>query len=76
MNPLKIKVALSDPITTKQIRIPVRGDNCKHLTAFCLETYLKNLKSTDFKKMECPQCKKLILDFKIDFYLIEILFEF
>ena len=54
MDPLKIKVALTDPITTKQIKIPVRGDNCKHLTVFCLETYLKNLKSTDFKKMECP----------------------
>ena len=62
----KVSHNLLCPITMKPIKVPARGDLCKHLTCFELESYI-NI-NTQHKRWKCPQCNRRALKLYIDSY--------
>ncbi len=72
----EMKISLVCPLTFKTIRFPVKGESCAHCNVFCLESFLKNLEQTDSRKIKCPICNKPIFKFKIDFLILDILFQY
>lgn len=76
LSSVEIKIALTCPLTFKTIKVPVKGENCSHLNVFCLETFLKNLENSENRKAKCPLCGKTILKFKIDFLILDVLFQY
>ena len=66
----------SDPITGMNIVIPARGSLCDHLNVFCLESFIKTYCNTDYRRITCPFCKRLIIDFVIDKYFFKLLNNF
>ncbi|KAK3738044.1 hypothetical protein QZH41_012919 [Actinostola sp. cb2023] len=54
-----IKVSLKCPITFRRITLPARGNECKHIQCFDLESYLRlNCERGSWK---CPVCNKTAL---------------
>ena len=50
-----IKVSLKCPITFKRIILPARGQDCKHIQCFDLESYLQM--NSERGSWRCPVCK-------------------
>lgn len=73
---VEVKIPLIDPMTLRKIRYPARGDACTHMNVFCLESYLMGLEKAEYRRMKCPSCSKLILKFKIDFYVLGTLLDY
>lgn len=53
------------------IKIPARGELCKHLDCFDLETYLASNKQ--HKRWRCPSCNKRAHTLFVDSYFSKIL---
>lgn len=50
-----LKVSLKCPITFKRIVLPARGQECKHIQCFDLESYLQV--NSERGTWRCPVCK-------------------
>lgn len=50
-----LKVSLKCPITFKRITLPARGNECKHIQCFDLESYLQM--NCERGSWRCPVCK-------------------
>jgi hypothetical protein len=59
-----VSISLLDCYTEKPIEMPARGDNCLHLAAFDLETYL--IQNRAKKRYTCPICSKKITGVYVD----------
>ncbi|XP_023217100.1 zinc finger MIZ domain-containing protein 1-like isoform X2 [Centruroides sculpturatus] len=68
-----IKVSLKCPITFKRITLPARGQDCKHIQCFDLESYLQL--NSDRGAWRCPVCNKpaLLEGLEVDQYIWGIL---
>ena len=64
------KLSLKCPISFKRIKIPARGNECKHLRCFDLESFL--LMNTEKTSMHCPICKENIVleNLEVDQYIL------
>lgn len=51
-----VKVSLRCPITFNRINLPARGQDCKHLQCFDLESYLR-LNGDRGSGWKCPVCR-------------------
>lgn len=67
------RLSLRCPITFKRIVIPARGNDCKHLQCFDLETFLKL--NTDKSGWSCPICNLPIVleNLEVDQYIHNII---
>lgn len=81
MDAPKLILELTDPVTAERIRVPARGNECKHLTVFDLEAHLEaNMHALCFgepKTAPCPICRKPAYTFEllVDGYLERLLEE-
>ncbi|CAL1271440.1 unnamed protein product [Larinioides sclopetarius] len=68
-----IKVSLKCPITFKRITLPARGQECKHIQCFDLESYLQL--NCERGAWRCPVCNKpaLLEGLEVDQYIWGIL---
>ncbi|XP_048474705.1 zinc finger MIZ domain-containing protein 1-like [Rhincodon typus] len=68
-----MKVSLKCPITYRQIQLPARGHDCKHIQCFDLESYLQL--NCDRGTWRCPVCTKtaVLEGLEIDQYMWGIL---
>ncbi|XP_074647800.1 zinc finger MIZ domain-containing protein 1-like isoform X2 [Tubulanus polymorphus] len=68
-----IKVSLKCPITFRRISLPARGQDCKHIQCFDLESYLQL--NCERGAWRCPVCNKtaLLEGLEIDQYIWGIL---
>ncbi|XP_054718942.1 zinc finger MIZ domain-containing protein 1-like isoform X2 [Uloborus diversus] len=68
-----IKVSLKCPITFKRITLPARGQDCKHIQCFDLESYLQL--NCERGAWRCPVCNKpaLLEGLEVDQYIWGIL---
>ncbi|GIY27177.1 zinc finger MIZ domain-containing protein 1 [Caerostris extrusa] len=68
-----IKVSLKCPITFKRITLPARGQECKHIQGFDLESYLQL--NSERGAWRCPVCNKpaVLEGLEVDQYIWGIL---
>uniref|UniRef100_A0A8C4R0S8 Zinc finger, MIZ-type containing 1a n=1 Tax=Eptatretus burgeri TaxID=7764 RepID=A0A8C4R0S8_EPTBU len=68
-----IKVSLKCPITFRRIQLPARGQDCKHVQCFDLESYLQL--NCERGTWRCPVCNKtaLLEGLEVDQYMWGIL---
>jgi len=68
-----VKISLRCPISARRISLPARGQECKHLQCFDLESYLRL--NGDRGSWKCPVCHKPTMfdGLEIDQYILSIL---
>jgi len=55
-----IRLPLRCPLSLQRIQVPSRGNDCKHLQCFDLESFLNYRKTSG--RLECPVCNRKISD--------------
>ena len=68
-----MKVSLKCPITFRRITLPARGQDCKHIQCFDLESYLQL--NCERSAWRCPVCGRqaLLEGLEVDQYFLAIL---
>ncbi|XP_076361206.1 zinc finger MIZ domain-containing protein 1-like isoform X3 [Tachypleus tridentatus] len=68
-----IKVSLKCPITFKKINLPARGEECKHIQCFDLQSYLQL--NSERESWRCPVCSKtaVLEKLEVDQYMWAVL---
>ncbi|XP_076327906.1 zinc finger MIZ domain-containing protein 1-like isoform X2 [Tachypleus tridentatus] len=68
-----IKVSLKCPITFKRINLPARGEDCKHIQCFDVQSYLQL--NCERESWRCPVCNKtaMLEKLEIDQYMWAVL---
>lgn len=56
--PTSLKVMLTCPLTFRRMTLPSRGQDCRHLQCFDLESYLKYNAEKGGNGWKCPVCNK------------------
>ena len=67
------KLSLKCPISFKRINIPARGNECKHIQCFDLESFL--ILNADRTSWRCPLCTRqtVLENLEVDQYILNII---
>ena len=73
LEPTSLKLSLRCPISLTRIKIPARGNECKHLQCFDLGSFL--ILNADKRIWRCPLCPQPILseNLEVDQYILNII---
>ena len=53
-----VRLSLTCPLSRTRLKVPVRGDQCRHLECFDLSSYLEMAQVTKPAKWKCPMCNR------------------
>ena len=69
----QLSVSCADPYSKQMIETPVRGQECKHLGCFDLQTFLVFQERSQKRAWLCPLCKRDARILIVDKYQLTIM---